>query len=246
MSDDLRSRWQDWERLPYPASQYPPGSEAGRVAGVDLALTDGDAAAIFHQFFTSGQLPHGEDHLQIVLRDLDRALPALRDPARTYFKEAADLLRAIHDRLAADRATRSGQPVPPIVVVDDTRTATLYRSVEEAEASMEAIDVIDGGVYEEVFDRQGMRLVPRADGYSDPVQLLPPDPPQDGREELRAALLRTVALLPGIDIGRQEDISIEELLAVLEDHERERRRRSLMGRLQGLAAAARILVRRRR
>lgn len=140
MSDDLRRRWQNWERLPYPASQYPPGSEAGRVAGVDLALTDGDAAMVFHQFFTSGQLPHGEDHLQSVLRDLDRALPVLRDPARTYCKEAADLLRAIHDRLAADRATRSGQPVPPITVVDDTRTATLYPLDLSAERLHKGLD----------------------------------------------------------------------------------------------------------
>lgn len=102
MNDELRRRWQDWERLPYPTSQHPPGSE---VAGVDLALSDGDAAAIFHHFFGTGELPHGEEHLREVLRDLSRALPQLRGPAQAYFQEAVELLRAIRAQWIA----RSGE-----------------------------------------------------------------------------------------------------------------------------------------
>mgnify|MGYP000507019485 CR=1 FL=1 len=96
MNEELRSRWQEWERLPYPTSQHPPGSE---VAGVDLALTDGDAAAIFHQFFDSGDLPHGLEHLDAVLSDLGLALPELRGMSRTYFGGAVALLRAIRAQL---------------------------------------------------------------------------------------------------------------------------------------------------
>jgi len=92
VNDALRRRWQSWERLPYPTSPHPPGDE---VVGVDLALSDGDVAAIFHQFFGTGELPHGEGHLRDVLRDLSRAPPELHGPARTHFQEAVELLRAI-------------------------------------------------------------------------------------------------------------------------------------------------------
>src|SRR5689334_5739629 len=93
--DDLRSRWVRWEALPYPTEQHPPGSDAGDVAGVDLALTDGDVAAVFAEYFASGRnTEHGVVKASAA-EALRLAVPSLEEPARTYFAEALAILEAI-------------------------------------------------------------------------------------------------------------------------------------------------------
>lgn len=92
--------------MPYPSDQYPPGSDAGEVAGVDLALTDGDLALILSEYFdpcypdfdTRAMLPH-------VLDGLRRAVPQLTDPGREYFAVALDLLE---DVAASDSSPEDG------------------------------------------------------------------------------------------------------------------------------------------
>lgn len=43
---DLAPALAAWESMPYPADDYPPGSDTGEVEGEDLALLDGDVAAV--------------------------------------------------------------------------------------------------------------------------------------------------------------------------------------------------------
>lgn len=93
--DELRARWVRWEALPYPKAQHPPGSDEGEVAGVDLALTDGDVAAVFHEYFTSGTIREFEGIKASAAEDLQRAVPSLDGPAKIYFGEALAILEAI-------------------------------------------------------------------------------------------------------------------------------------------------------
>ena len=96
--DELIARWVRWEALPYPKAQHPPGSDEGEVAEVDLALLDGDVAAIFHEYFTSGTNTEFEGMKQPAAEDLRRALPSLDGLARTYYGEALAILEAIIGR----------------------------------------------------------------------------------------------------------------------------------------------------
>ena len=96
MEDELRERWQAWERLPYPAHVYPPGGEDSAPGGVDLALADGDAGAVFGEYFADGALsPAGVAVLDPLIEDLARVVPMLHSDAQGYFQEAMDLLRAV-------------------------------------------------------------------------------------------------------------------------------------------------------
>ena len=93
--DELKARWVRWEALAYPRAQHPPGSDEGEVAGVDLALTDGGAAAVFAEYFESGMNREFEATRQYAAEALRRAVPSLDGPARTYFGEALAILEAI-------------------------------------------------------------------------------------------------------------------------------------------------------
>lgn len=96
----LRQRWHDWEALPYPSGELPPGSFQSEVQGVDLALADGDAAAVFHQYFTQGMLGGTDDALlAALLEGLPKAIPHLQGRARDYFETALLLLRDVDGAL---------------------------------------------------------------------------------------------------------------------------------------------------
>lgn len=95
----MRERWQAWERTAYPAEQYPPGSAGGTVAGVDLALLDGDIAAFFVNHVERGGLSESERQLvPQYIRELDRALEKLERPGRDYFLGARELLAGLSAR----------------------------------------------------------------------------------------------------------------------------------------------------
>jgi hypothetical protein len=93
--DELRARWVRWEALPYPRAQHSPGSDEGEVAGVDLALTDGDVAAVFAEYFQSGTNTEFEATREYAADALRRTVPSLDGPARAYFGEALAILEAI-------------------------------------------------------------------------------------------------------------------------------------------------------
>ena len=100
---DLENQWRTWESTAYPNAQFPPGSEEGEVAGVDLALVVGDVAKILRDFFVDGRLDEVDRAmLPPVVDGLERAVPLLAEPGRAYFDLALSLLRAI------DGATRAG------------------------------------------------------------------------------------------------------------------------------------------
>ena len=103
--DELKARWVRWEALPYPKAQYPPGSEQGEVAGIDLALLDGDVAAIFHEYFTSGTNTEFEGMKKPAAEALRRAVPSLDGPARTYYGEALAILEAIIGRSGGENGS---------------------------------------------------------------------------------------------------------------------------------------------
>ena len=82
--------------MAYPRTEYPPGSLQGEVEGVDLALTDGDVAAILYQYCEHGWLDEdAQAMLPHALEILDRVLPHLSDAGRSYFEPARDLLAAV-------------------------------------------------------------------------------------------------------------------------------------------------------
>ncbi len=104
--DDLATQWDRWKRRPYPDSDYPPGSPAGEVAGVDLALTTGDAAAVVHWFLSREWADPSEPTIRKhALEGLRRVLPLLSESGRTYFEPLADMLGAV------DRARTGEDPV---------------------------------------------------------------------------------------------------------------------------------------
>lgn len=103
MIDTLREQWKAWEAMPYPAAEHPPGSDAGMVAGVDVALTDGAIGSILDDAFSRGILTEDSRHdLAYALADLETVVPLLTEDGRTYFARALELLRAVAD---ADAAT---------------------------------------------------------------------------------------------------------------------------------------------
>lgn len=100
---DLKDQWRAWASMAYPNAQYPPGSEEGEVAEVDLALVAGDVSKILHDFFADGRLDDDDrTMLPHAIDDLERAVPLLAEPGRAYFDLALSLLRAV------DGATQAG------------------------------------------------------------------------------------------------------------------------------------------
>jgi hypothetical protein len=96
----LKARWHAWEQLSYPTQQVPPGIVTD---GVDWALTDGDLAAVFHDFFVDGPLdPDDQTITRVMLQELPPAVATLRGDARHYFSEALEILVAV-DQLNRDR-----------------------------------------------------------------------------------------------------------------------------------------------
>ncbi len=65
-------RWRSWSSMPYPSRQYPPGSDEGSVAGVDLALVDGDVAKILADYFEGGRIADDDQVMLLhAIEDLD-------------------------------------------------------------------------------------------------------------------------------------------------------------------------------
>ena len=104
--DDLAKQWDHWKRRPYPDAEYPPGSPAGEVARVDLALTTGDAAAVVDWFVSQERVDPSEPTIRKhALAALQRVLPLLSKSGRSYFEPLAEMLGAV------DRARTAGDPV---------------------------------------------------------------------------------------------------------------------------------------
>jgi hypothetical protein len=100
--DELHRRWEEWLRLPYPASQHLPGSPPGQIGEVDLALLDGDAASVIHVFLHPGSLAD-EAALRRESREaLEKVVPLLAGEARAYFSKLLDLIRAVDTARSAD------------------------------------------------------------------------------------------------------------------------------------------------
>ena len=97
---DICARRRSWEGLPYPESQYPPGSDEGEVEGVDLALWDGDVAYILYEFCSNGRL---RDDSKVMfahaIAGMAVALPHLSGPGREYFAAAYGMLQSIETSL---------------------------------------------------------------------------------------------------------------------------------------------------
>jgi len=92
--EDARALWRAWTTSPYPNEQYPPGSEAGTVNGVDLALTAGDVAFVLGDFFDDGRLrPEARQMLPAALSSLESAVPSIAEPGQRYFADALTLVR---------------------------------------------------------------------------------------------------------------------------------------------------------
>lgn len=95
-------RLRSWEGLPYPESQYPPGSVEGEVEGVDLALLDGDVGFILYDFSSNGRL--GDDSKVMFPHAMAAralALPHLSGPGREYLAVAHGMLQSIEDQSRA-------------------------------------------------------------------------------------------------------------------------------------------------
>lgn len=94
--------------MPYPTAQHPPGSDRGEVAGVDLALTDGDIAHVFDEYFSTGMVRELDRIRTAELASLERVVPLLVGPARLYFEESLALLQAIVHEMGEQGATDQG------------------------------------------------------------------------------------------------------------------------------------------
>ena len=91
-----------WEALPYPDEEYPAGSDEGEVAGVDLALLDGDVAAVLH-IAIYGLMDWTSDWdttLAHSIPALERVLASLSPTGRAYFGPALPLLLEVQRRRA--------------------------------------------------------------------------------------------------------------------------------------------------
>jgi hypothetical protein len=91
---DARGLWLAWSEMRYP-KDYPPGSTAGVVDGVDLALSAGDLAKTFHLHFTDGLGEADRLRLEAEMRQLERIVPMLRGDGRPYFAAARSVGRWI-------------------------------------------------------------------------------------------------------------------------------------------------------
>jgi len=90
--DDIRRRLDIWGCAAYPEEDYPPGSEQGEVGGVDLALLDGEVAALAYRWL-EGRWMEGDDKtLELCLEDLGLAMPQLSPAGRLYFEPAMEIL----------------------------------------------------------------------------------------------------------------------------------------------------------
>ena len=106
--DEVQRRWDAWLELPYPSTEYPPGSLKGEVAGIDLALLDGDGAAAVSDFLDPSLRadPHGITRRH-ALAALEKVVPLLSEPGRAYFAPLLELLRLV-------QAARDSADEPPL------------------------------------------------------------------------------------------------------------------------------------
>lgn len=104
---EVHRRFKEWEALPYPSLDYPPGAPEGEVDGVDLALLDGDAAYVISAFLDPSLLRLAEEPTlrKASLSDLDRILPQLSENGRAYFGPLRELVRLVDSMRAEDLAT---------------------------------------------------------------------------------------------------------------------------------------------
>lgn len=104
---ELYRRFKEWEALPYPALDYPPGAPEAEVDGVDLALLDGDAAYVVSAFLDPSLLRLAEEPTvrKAALSDLNRVLPQLSENGRRYFGPLRDLVRLVDEMRSEDFAT---------------------------------------------------------------------------------------------------------------------------------------------
>jgi hypothetical protein len=101
----IRQLVDEWHRLPYPTDDYPPGSPAGEIEGIDLALLAGDAAFVIDAFLDSTLGSRGDEpvHRQTSLDAIEHVLPHLSEAGRAYFGGLLEILRAI-DKVRSGRS----------------------------------------------------------------------------------------------------------------------------------------------
>ena len=83
------------DRMLYPKA-HPPGSEAGVVDGVDLALTDGEVGALIHGH-VSGEPWDVNDTRSLIAAEagLRRAIPYLEGEAKVFFDVELQIVRQL-------------------------------------------------------------------------------------------------------------------------------------------------------
>lgn len=92
---ELRSRLKAWLKISYPGADYPPGSPQGEVEGEDLALPDGDAAAIVSAFVEGAGAAEDADVNRLVLNALERVVPHLTPSGQAYFEPLLAMVRMV-------------------------------------------------------------------------------------------------------------------------------------------------------
>lgn len=83
--------------MPFPDTEFPPGSPQAEIMGVDLALLDGDAASVV-AWFVNGNVvdPEEERTLRIAsIADLEIVIPHLSESGRAYFGPLLAMLRLV-------------------------------------------------------------------------------------------------------------------------------------------------------
>lgn len=93
----IRQLVQEWRRLPYPSNDYPPGSPAGEIEGIDLALLAGDAAFVVEAYLDQALDRRADEpaHRRTSLEALQRVVPHLSEAGRAYFGGLFLILTAI-------------------------------------------------------------------------------------------------------------------------------------------------------
>ena len=97
---DLVPALEAWEASSYPNDEYPPGSDGGEVAGVDLALLAGDVAAVLDCAIRGrwDRLPEGDTILRHVIPAIEKVLPELSPIGVAYFGPTLPLLIEVQRR----------------------------------------------------------------------------------------------------------------------------------------------------
>ena len=95
-------------RDPRPLIPHGRPPRAGDVMGVDLALLDGDAAAVVAWFVDGRAVDPGDEETtrKHSLGDLEMVVPHLSEAGRTYFGPLLEMVRAVDSAKQARSSTK--------------------------------------------------------------------------------------------------------------------------------------------